>query len=184
MSSSEEEIEDQTPEVEEEEEEEDEEEVLSSDEGSEQPDSGSDEEMIEGDDPVEVGSEGRPEVSEEQLVLEDEDDDDDVDHVEPEEQQAAPETPEETESGSNPPPPAPAQDPTSSFANLFSGLPAVSEVPAELQSAILEKWKQLRNELDSSRPRVLGDPQRGNLGKDHFLYLSIFRIKLKPFKSY
>jgi hypothetical protein len=140
--------------------------------------------MIEGDDPVEVGSEGHPEVSEEQLVLEDEDDDDDVDHVELEEQQAALETPEETESGSNPPPPAPAQDPTSSFANLFSGLPAVSEVPAELQSAILEKWKQLRNELDSSRPRVLGDPQRGNLGKDHFLYLSIFRIKLKPFKSY
>ena len=54
----------------------------------------------------------------------------------------------------------------SSFSAFFSGLGVAAEdIPAELQSAIVDKWKQLRTELDQSRLREVGDPNRENLGK-------------------
>jgi hypothetical protein len=52
-----------------------------------------------------------------------------------------------------------------SFMTLFSGIVGTGDVPVELQTAIVDRWRQLRGELDESRPRVVGDPLRENLGK-------------------
>ena len=49
----------------------------------------------------------------------------------------------------------------SSFMQLFSG---VDDVPADIQSAVIENWRNLRAELDEARPRLVGDPNRENLG--------------------
>ncbi len=49
-----------------------------------------------------------------------------------------------------------------SFQALFADVAA--DVPVELQTVILQKWKKIRAELDESRPRAVGDPNRENFG--------------------
>ena len=50
-----------------------------------------------------------------------------------------------------------------SSASTHPAVAPVEVTPVEL--SILEKWKEVRHELDESRPRVFGDSQRENLGK-------------------
>ena len=40
----------------------------------------------------------------------------------------------------------------------------VEDIPEKVRPILLEKWKRLRSDLDSSKPRGATDPKRGNAG--------------------
>ena len=61
---------------------------------------------------------------------------------------------------------ADSHDETSTEAALRSllGEPDLN-IPVEVRPVVLEKWRRLRSNLDSSRPRKPGDPNRIDAGK-------------------
>lgn len=105
---------------------------------------------------VEAGSSDQPEIPSEDV---------EVEHVETDPAEVELE-PEHVEHG---------EDQGPSASTTLADAPTVEVSPVEL--SIIEKWKEVRHELDESRPRVFGDSQRENLGKKIFQnFLPYFAI--------